>query len=73
MVQILRAGQEDAPAGGEKSEDGAGSGLDVSLMDIFEKETGVDENLKDLADSQDDVIAADLATKLRDFLEALQE
>ena len=47
--------------------------MDFSLWDIFEEATEVDENLKDLADSQEEVAAGDLAGELREFLAELEE
>ena len=65
--------QDNAPAeevnGGEPDK----GGMDFSLSDIFEEAIEVDENLKDLADSQEDVAAGDLAGELREFLAELEE
>ena len=61
---------ESAP---EKDGAGGGSGsLDFSLSDIFEETATVDEKLKDLADSQEDIRAEDLAGELRELLSELE-
>ena len=63
--------EPEAPA--ENGSGGGGSGaLDLDLKDIFEEESNVDKALKDLAESQEDVLAQDLATDLINFLAELQ-
>ena len=47
--------------------------VDLSLTDVFEEEIRVDERLKYLADTQDDVAAQDLAGELREFLAELDK
>ena len=59
----------------DNASEGATDNLSLSFMDIFEEETVVNENLRDLADSQEDVAASDLASGLKELLgelEALQ-
>ena len=63
--------QESAPE--EDGEDSPPGAIDISLKDIFEESTEVDEHLKDLADSQDDIRVEDLAGELREFLSELEE
>ena len=68
--------EENSPEGeSAPEEDGEGkkkTGIDLSLKDIFEEAVSVDENLKDLADSQEDIRAEDLAGELREFLSELE-
>ena len=63
--------QESAPE--EDGEDSPPGAIDISLKDIFEESLEVDEHLKDLADSQDDIRVEDLARELREFLSELEE
>ena len=73
-------GQDDPddtaePAGaseGENKDKSSTNDLDISLKDIFEDVMEVDESLKDLADSQEDVPAGDLAIELKEFLAELE-
>jgi hypothetical protein len=59
---------DDAKAGR-----GQGSaGVDLSLKEIFEEEIEVDQRLKDLADSQEDVSAVELSAQLRHLMEDLE-
>ena len=72
-----RASPEDSSQEGEAvpEEDSGGSaagGLEFSLSDIFEEAATVDEYLKDLADSQEDIRAEDLAGELRELLTDLE-
>ena len=60
--------QDDTDSDDDKDE----SGLGFSLKDLFEEAVEVDEALKDLADSQEPVAAADLARELREFLAELE-
>ena len=53
-------------------ENDAAGGLGLSLKGIFEEEHEVDESLKDLADSMDDVTARELADDLKSLLEGLE-
>ena len=53
-------------------ENDAVGGLGLSLKDIFEEELEVNESLKDLADSMDDVTARELADDLKTLLEGLE-
>ena len=46
--------------------------MGFDLAGIFEEAVEVDERLKDLADSQDDVPAEVLANELREFLAELE-
>ena len=62
--------EEPEEAGGEQEK--TGEGLALSLKDIFEDEIEVDEALKDLADSMEEVAAADLASELTDFLQDME-
>ena len=48
-------------------------GLGISLKDIFEEEIEVDEKLRDLAESMDDVPVGQLAEELREFLAELEK
>ena len=48
-------------------------GLGISLKDIFEEEVEVDETLRDLAESMDDVPVGQLAEELREFLAELEK
>ena len=48
-------------------------GLGISLKDIFEEEMEVDETLRDLAESMDDVPVGQLAEELREFLAELEK
>ena len=48
-------------------------GLGISLKDIFEEEIEVDETLRDLAESMDDVPVGQLAEELREFLAELEK
>ena len=48
-------------------------GLGLSLKDIFEEEVEVDETLRDLAESMDDVPVGQLAEELREFLAQLEK
>ena len=61
---------ESAPE--EDGDSSKKSGIDLSLKDIFEETASVDENLKDLADSQEDIRAEDLAGELKEFLSELE-
>ena len=61
-----------APVEEDDSDDGASGGVELSLKDIFEETAKVDEHLKDLADSQDDIRVEDLAGELREFLSELE-
>ena len=51
-----------------RSDEGAG----LSLRDIFEEEVEVDEALRDLAESMEDVPAQEIADDLRAFFEELE-
>ena len=64
--------QDQVPVSVEYGDDSDSEGLDFSLKDIFEEEAAVDEHLKDLADSQEDIRADDLANELREFLSELE-
>ena len=70
----VQGGPADEEKPGEKSESsGAGAdGLDLSLKEILKEEEDVDEALKDLASSIEEVAAVDLAGELHEFLEALK-
>ena len=73
-----QADPEDVPepagaTGGDNNKGGKAGDLEISLKDIFEQEAEVDEGLKDLADSQEDVPAQDLAEGLREFLAELEK
>ncbi|MCI0859958.1 MAG: hypothetical protein J4N81_14610, partial [Chloroflexi bacterium] len=48
-------------------------GLGISLKDIFEEEIEVDETLRDLAESMDDIPVGQLAEELREFLADLEK
>ena len=48
-------------------------GLGISLKDIFEEELEVDETLKDLAESLDDVPVGQLVDELREFVAELEK
>ena len=48
-------------------------GLGIDLKDIFEEEMEVDETLKDLSESLDDVPVGQLADELREFLADLEK
>lgn len=61
------AANDKDKAGGDAAE---GSGL--SLKDIFEEEVEVDEVLKDLAESTEDVVAQELADDLKEFFDELE-
>ena len=61
-----------APVEEDDGDDGASGGVELSLKDIFEETAKVDEHLKDLADSQDDIRVEDLAGELREFLSELE-
>ena len=63
--------QEREPAPEEDGHGTESGGIDISLKDIFEEAATVDESLKDLADSQEDIRADDLAGELREFLSEL--
>ena len=64
--------QVSAPVEEEHDDDDASGGVELSLKDIFEEGVKVDEHLKDLADSQDDIRVEDLAGELREFLSELE-
>ena len=67
------AADELPPADNGETVDGSkANDLDVSLKDIFEEQSEIDVNLKDLADTTDDVAAAEVASELRDFLAELE-
>lgn len=51
---------------------GSNEGAILSLKDIFEEEVQVDEVLKDLAESMEDVPAQEIADDLRAFFEELE-
>ena len=55
------------------SQPSGGGGLSLDLKEIFEVKEEVDEAFKDLADSMENVAAADLAKDLRDFLAELEK
>ncbi len=46
--------------------------MGLSLKDIFEEEVEVDEALRDLAESMEDVPAQEIADDLRAFFEELE-
>ena len=46
--------------------------MELDLKGLFEEAATVDDNLKDLADSQEDVLAEDLVVELREFLAELE-
>jgi len=48
-------------------------GLGISLKDIFEEEIEVDETLRDLAESMDEVPVGTLAEELKEFLADLEK
>ena len=62
----------DSSGESEQAKDEA-AGPVLDLKDIFEIEEEVDEVLKDLADSEEDVFAEDLARELREFLAELEK
>ena len=80
------SGGESAPAQGaanvgqpaqnqNESKNGAAGGNEgavLSLKDIFEEEVEVDETLKDLAESMEDITAQELSDDLRAFFEELE-
>ncbi len=63
------ASKESAPEKAEVKKDVGG----IDLGNIFEEEGEVDELLKDLADSEEEMFAEDLATQLREFLAELEK
>lgn len=73
---VIQASPGDSPPEPEldAEEDGGSAvrGINDSLLDIFEEAATVDENLKDLADSQEDIRAEDLAGELRELLSELE-
>ncbi len=67
------AGQPAQNQNETKSEPtGSNEGAGLSLRDIFEEEVEVDEALRDLAESMDDVSAQEIADDLRAFFEELE-
>ena len=60
--------QNESKNGAAASDGGAA----LSLKDIFEEEVEVDETLKDLAESMEDVTAQELSDDLRAFFEELE-
>ncbi len=67
------AGQPAQNQNETKSETtGSNEGVGLSLRDIFEEELEVDEALRDLAESMEDVPAQELADDLRAFFEELE-
>ena len=52
---------------------GTAGGIGLDLKDIFEDDQEVDEVLKDLADSMENVSAADLARDLRELMDYLKK
>ena len=68
---IIEPQTEPQEEANDEGDDGVG-GLGLSLKGIFEEELEVDESLKDLADSMDDVAARDLADDLKSLLEGLE-
>lgn len=56
----------------ETKSDDSGNVLELDLKGLFEEAATVDDNLKDLADSQEDVLAEDLVVELREFLAELE-
>ena len=68
------AGGTESGRNGEDKTSSADPGdeLGFNLKDLFEEVVEVDDNLKDLADSQEDVPAEDLAVELREFLAELE-
>ena len=66
----LRA--QPAPVSKDKPADKAAGGSGLSLKDIFEEEVEVDEVLKDLAESTEEVGAQELANDLKDFFDELE-
>lgn len=67
------AGQTAQNQNETKSEPtGSNEGAGLSLRDIFEEEVEVDEALRDLAESMDDVSAQEIADDLRAFFEELE-
>jgi hypothetical protein len=74
---VTQAGPSDNPQerGSAPEKDGAGGAsgvLDFSLSDIVEVAATVDEHLKDLADSQEEIRAEDLEGELRELLSELE-
>lgn len=69
---LATANSEAAPGEKETGGDEPGKELEFDLKDIFEEAVEVDERLKDLADSQDDVPADALSNELREFLAELE-
>ena len=67
------AGQPAQNQNDTKSEPtGSNEGVGLSLKDIFEEEEEIDEALRDLAESMEDVPAQEIADDLRAFLEELE-
>ena len=64
--------EPEEPEGQEDAQEDTGKGLGLSLKDIFEDEEEVDETLRDLADSLEEIEAADLASELADFLNEME-
>ena len=64
-------------SGGSKDTEPAqakdGGGLGFDLNDIFEDVVEIDEKLKDLADEQEDALAEDLASELKELLTELEK
>ena len=65
-------GDEDDQDGAAGSGDTAGGSLGLDLKDIFQEAIVVDEALKVLAESMDDVEVVELADDLREFFEELE-
>lgn len=70
-VNIIEPQTEPQEEANDQEKDAMG-GLGLSLKGIFEEEQEVDESLRDLADSMDDVTARELADDLKSLLEGLE-
>ena len=68
---IIEPQTEPQEEANDKGDDGVG-GLGLSLKGIFEEELEVDESLKDLSDSMDEVTARELADDLKSLLQGLE-
>ena len=67
-----KGSSENESAEEGKIDGGESVGVDISLMDVFEEEAHVDERLRYLAESEEDVAVQELASELREFLASLE-
>ena len=72
-AQNKSSDEESSEKSEETKDKDGGPNLDLDLKSLFAEEEEVDERLKDLADSEEEVVDEELATELRDFLAELEK